>query len=248
MTSEALPTAAEAVLTFLESVGRRSEAELYLKLFRELPPQSFALVVVDSPVLSRAVGSVLEQLRFLADLGLVAPIVVGAQSTERAEQLAAELGEWLPDVSLVSRLHAMDEPDLVVRLTEELRGDQVPVVWFRPAAGDGARARFARLGALARDLGSRKVVLVRQRGSIRLRHERGAHPFSDPGALREDGQISVLNLRTDLHPLLAANQLTPTDARLLEQIATLLDEGRDPTPLTVSVTSPFTLLRELFTV
>lgn len=248
MTSEALPTAAEAVLTFLESVGRRSEAELYLKLFREQPPQSFALVVADAQVLSRAVGGVLEQLRFLADLGLVAPIVVGAQSTERAEQLAAELGEWLPDVSLESRLHAMDEPDLVARLTEELRGDQVPVVWFRPVAGEPARARFARLGTLARDLGSRKVVLVRQRGSIRLRDERGAHPFSDPGALREDGQISVLNLRTDLDPLLLANQLAPTDARLLELIGALLDEGREGTPPTVSVTSPFTLLRELFTV
>jgi len=248
MTSEALPTAAEAVLTFLESVGRRSEAELYLKLFRELPPQSFALVVADAQVLSRAVGGMLEQLRFLADLGLVAPIVVGAVSTDRAEQLAVELGEWLPDVSLASRLHAIDEPDLVARLTEELRGDQVPVVWFRPVAGEPPRARFARLGALARDLGSRKVVLVRERGSIRLRNERGAHPYSDPGALREDGQISVLNLRTDLDPLLAAGQLRQTDARLLELIATLLDEGREATARTVSVTSPFTLLRELFTV
>jgi len=248
MTCDALPTAAEAVLTFLESVGRRSEAELYLKLFRELPPQSFALVVADGQVLRRAVGGMLEQLRFLADLGLVAPIVVGAVNTDRAEQLAVELGEWLPDVSLTSRLHAMDEPDLVARLTEELQGDQVPVVWFRPVAGEPPRARFARLGVLARDLGSRKVVLVREGGSIRLRNERGPHPYSDPGALREDGQISVLNLRTDLEPLLAAGQLRQADARLLELIATLLDEGMEASARTVSVTSPFTLLRELFTV
>ena len=38
------PDAAGVVLTFLESVGRRSEAELYLKLFRELPKESFAII------------------------------------------------------------------------------------------------------------------------------------------------------------------------------------------------------------
>ena len=36
--------AAEAVLTFLESVGRRSEAEFYLRLFLKLPPESFGII------------------------------------------------------------------------------------------------------------------------------------------------------------------------------------------------------------
>ncbi|MBN2191882.1 MAG: hypothetical protein JW751_03630 [Polyangiaceae bacterium] len=248
MTSEALPTAAETVLTFLESVGRRSEAELYLKLFRELPPQSFALVSADAPVVSRAVGGMLEQLRFLADLGLVAPIVVGAISSERAERLANELAEWLPAVSLIPRLHSIDDADLTARLTEELRSDEIPIVWFRPRAGEPPRARFSRLGGIARNLGSRKVVILRERGSVRVRDERGVHPFSDPGALRENGQISVLNLRTDLEPLRAANQLGQPDAKLLDLIAALLEEAREGTTRTVSVTSPFTLLRELFTV
>ena len=35
---------ADVVLTFLESVGRRAEAELYLRLFRQLPKESFALI------------------------------------------------------------------------------------------------------------------------------------------------------------------------------------------------------------
>lgn len=249
MTPAALPTAAEAVLTFLESVGRRSEAELYLKLFRELPPQSFALISADGPVLRHAGGGMLEQLRFLADLGLVAPIVVGAIGAERAEREAAALAEWLPDVALATRIHAIDEPSLVPQLTEELRQDQVPIVWFRPVAGEPPRTRFARLGTVARSLGSRKVVILRERGSIRLRDEQGTHPFSDPGALREDGQISVLNLRTDFEPLRRAGQLRQPDVKLLDLVVSLLDQTRDAvTAPTVSVTSPFTLLRELFTV
>jgi hypothetical protein len=120
-------------------------------------------------------------------------------------------------------------------------------VWFRPVAGEPPRARFARLGVLARDLGSRKVVWVREGGSIRLRNERGPHPYSDPGALREDGQISVLNLRTDLEPLLAeANSARPTRGPGAHRHPAR--RGVEASARTVSVTSPFTLLRELFTV
>src|SRR5215813_14046471 len=59
------PDAAGVVLTFLESVGRRSEAEFYLKLFRELPKESFAIIAAEAAVLRYAAGSLVEQLRFL---------------------------------------------------------------------------------------------------------------------------------------------------------------------------------------
>ena len=57
-------------MTFLESVGRRSESELYLRLFRELPKESFAIIAVESAVVRYAAGSLVEQLRFLRELGL----------------------------------------------------------------------------------------------------------------------------------------------------------------------------------
>ena len=54
MTSDTpLPATAEAVLTFLESVGRRSEAEFYLRLFRKIPKESFAIVAAEAPVVRR---------------------------------------------------------------------------------------------------------------------------------------------------------------------------------------------------
>jgi len=68
---------ADVVLTFLESVGRRAEAELYLRLFRQLSKESFALIAPGAQVLRDGTGALVEQIRFLADLDLFAPIVLG---------------------------------------------------------------------------------------------------------------------------------------------------------------------------
>ncbi len=56
------------VLTFLESVGKRQDAELYVKLFREVPKPSFALVAIDSEILNDAMGLLVDGLQFLSRL------------------------------------------------------------------------------------------------------------------------------------------------------------------------------------
>jgi len=90
-----LPATVEAVLTFLDSVGRRSEAELYLRLFREVPRESFAIIALESASVSTQGASLAEQLRFLANLGLYAPIVIGIAEPASA-RAAADRGrlEW----------------------------------------------------------------------------------------------------------------------------------------------------------
>ena len=76
------------MLTFLESVGRRSEAEFYLRMFHQLPKESFAIIVPGGPVVRYALGSIVEQLRFLADLGLYATVVLGLFDPEQGGEAA----------------------------------------------------------------------------------------------------------------------------------------------------------------
>jgi hypothetical protein len=245
LTSEIpLPQTAEAVLTFLESVGRRSEAELYLKLFRRLPKPSFALVAADYLVVRHALGSLVEHIEFLAQLGLAAPVSVGLFNPDSAERGARKLGEALPAKGIAVRSHDIDEPGLAAKLTHELSSGEWPVLKFSPRPGAHPRERFAELGRVARALSSRKVVVLRQRGPIVLREDSIAAPA---GVVDDAGLLSVLNLRTDLETLLESNLLRQDDAKLAELAQVLLTEAGDPR-LTVSVTSPLTLLRELFTV
>jgi acetylglutamate kinase len=246
-----LSVAAEAVLTFLESVGRRSEAELYLRLFREAPKESFAIVATDAPVIRHALGSLLEHLRFLADLGLVSPVVVGASSPDTSLRGASQLASQLPRVGLGSSLHEMTARGLSEVVRNELVAERVPLLWFVPERSGGARERYAKLGELAGELKTRKVVVLRQRGSLALRDD--LLQEERLGLLGLGGDLSVINLRNDREILLERRLLRNDDARLLECLRALLESAVDPASnlwdsLTVSVTSPLNLLRELFTV
>jgi acetylglutamate kinase len=226
------------VLTFLESVGRRSEAELYLKLFRELPKESFAIIAAEAAVLRYAVGSLVEQLRFLHELGLVAPVVVGLFDGVSPDRAAARLAKRSLDMGAV--LIEASEPDLAARVAQELRDENLPIVYFSAPSALTPAQRFERIGQLSGQLGTRKLVLLRRKGALR-RLARSSHAAAIERAL------SVINLRTDLASLREPRAVGVEDSELLERIAGWLDRP-DCASAVASVTSPLSLLRELFTV
>ncbi|HVR20048.1 MAG TPA: hypothetical protein VMS65_10140, partial [Polyangiaceae bacterium] len=242
------PTPADVVLTFLESLGRRSEAELYLKLFRKLPKESFAIIAPGPQVVRYGLGSLVEQLRFLADLDLFAPVVLGLFDPAPAVASAERMVKRLGTAGIVPLPHSMNEPDLADRLRDELRRERIPVVHFMPEdATNGLERRIERLGDLARALDTRKLVLLRRRGGLGLRGE-GPLELAPGHALPSlGGWISVVNLRTDRGALVASKRFPKRDGELLDCAGRLIDRVA-PSPLLVSVASPLNLMRELFTV
>jgi hypothetical protein len=239
-----LPATAEAVLTFLDSVGRRSEAELYLRLFRQIPKASFAIIGAEGPVVRQALGSLLEQLEFLSQLGLSAPVVVGLREPKSAALGAEQLAHRLPSVGLT--------PELVrdfsgPRIQELLLSGVVPILHFDPAAGQSQLDRSQILGTLARELGTRRVVLLRREGGLGPRGDEPLILEAGHSVARHSDGISVVDLRRDLSALVAARALPKSEEDLLRQCQALLGAA-DSRSLTVSVTSPLNLLRELFTV
>jgi hypothetical protein len=241
------PSPADAVLMFVESVGRRSEAELYLKLFRQLPKESFAVIAPGTQVLLRALGSLVEQLRFLHDLGLAAPVVLGLFDPATPLGGAERLAKRLPSVGLEPSLHDAGEVDLAERLREELRSEKVPVVQFPAEESVSIDERFSRVGEITRALGTRKLVLVRRQGGLGPKGERSIDLGSGHILAAHAGGISVVNLRNDRDALVQSRRLRKDDAELFEQISRLLSSP-DASGLVVSVASPLNLLKELFTV
>jgi hypothetical protein len=234
--------AAEAVLTFLESVGRRSEAEFYLRMFHGLPKESFAVIVPGGPVVRSALGSIVEQLRFLADLGLYATVVLGLFDPDTGATSSERLVKRLPAAGLSPTPHEMSEPALVQTLRDELRRERIPVLHFRKTEGDTLDQRLLQLGELSRHLGTRKLALLRRRGGFRpLAAKRGDAQLSVA-----EGRISIINLTTDKDRI-APGTLSKRDTELLAASDRLL-ELAEPAPLLISITSPLNLLKELFTV
>jgi hypothetical protein len=226
------------VLTFLESVGRRSEAELYLRLFHKLPKESFAVIAPGGPVVRHGVGAFVEQLRFLGDLDLFAPVVLGLFNPEGAAAGAERLAKRLPIVGLEATQHEMGEDNLAELVREELRKERVPVLHFRVEEGVTYQARLLALANLSRALDTRKIVMLRRRGGLAARPNQ---------SFVGGGRVSVINLRTDQEVFNSPRVLDKRERELLEAAASLI-QAIGSSSLLVSITSPLNLLKELFTV
>ncbi len=235
------------MLTFLESVGRRSEAEFYLRLFLKLPPESFGIIAPGATVVRYALGSLVEQLKFLADLGLYAPVVLGLYDPERGPNSAERLVKRLPASGMEACPHEMGEPGLAEKLRAELRADRLPVVHFKAIEGQTIDDRLNELGSLTKELDTRKFVLLRRRGG--LRPLRSGTLELEPGYYlpTDGGRISIINLRTDRAGIVAGKTLPKRDSELLAAAERLIELSQ-PTPVLASITSPLNLLKELFTV
>jgi acetylglutamate kinase len=242
-----MPPAAEAVLTFLQSVGRRSESELYLRLFQTLPKESFAVLALGAPVVRQSLPFLLEHLKFLAELGLYAPIVVGLLDPESAQSSTERLQKRLPAAGLETRAFDISQPGVFDAIRAELQRERFPIAYFKPVADETAVDRVCQLGQLASSLETRKLVLLRRRGALGPQREQRLELGPGHVLQTRQGGISIISLRTDRDALLAKRVLPKRDAQLLEYVNELLTRCARPS-LLVSVTSPLDLLRELFTV
>ncbi len=230
----------QLVLTFLESVGKRQEAEYYLRLFRDLPKESFAVIAAEPEILKTAPGMVVQPLRFLARLGLF-PVVVtglfaadeGASAKEFQERLTAE--GVRTSVTESSRSNWTDD----VRQALSTEGCTV----LRLADPDRRQANESLADLLSR-LGTRKLAILRPQGGLGPK-EAGRISLSETHHLvTSENGISVINLQSDQDGLARGNYLEPEELELLADIQNL--HQRHPQLLT-SVASPLNLLRELFT-
>ncbi|MBI4511081.1 MAG: hypothetical protein HY698_15720 [Deltaproteobacteria bacterium] len=222
----------DVVLKFLESVGRRSEAEFYLALFRSQEKERFATIAVDGTVARHALDAVVLDLRFLAALGLTPVVVLGLfepnDVLEHATRIRRRLEKQDVPAAVTPLTVGPEGPDSIV---STVQSGKLPIVPFGPGDGKSVDERFLRLGTLLASMKTRKLIFLHRRGGLRLR-----------GAL-----VPLVNLTTDYEELAASPELSKKQQLLLSQSRRLaLDLVSHK--LLIAVTSPLELLRELFTV
>ena len=217
---------AEAVLQFLASVGSNAEAEFYLRLFRARARESFATIAVDASCLEHDADGVAVDLRFLSELGLTPVVVLGLDTPAAASEHRSVLQELLDDSAVPNQPLDFDvAPAQVVAATE--RG-AIPLLVARD--GDD-QARLEQLARLLSALRSHKLIVLDPRGALDAHAQR----------------LSVVNLSADYRALIDAGGLDARALRLVQASKRLVFD-LVPHRLLVSVTSPLTLVHELFTV
>lgn len=222
---------ADVVLRFLESVGRRSEAEFYVSLFRAEPKEQFATISVDANVARHATEAVVLHLRFLAALGLVPVVTLGLFEPTDAPEHAARIRRRLERAGVPAQVLEAGAPaDLPGEVTRLARAGTLPIVTWAFSDGGTTEERFARLGALLAALKTHKLIFLHR-----------------PGGLRQGGAlVELVNLTTDYAELAASKELSRKERAILAQARRLVFE-LVPHKLLIAVVSPLNLLRELFT-
>lgn len=233
---------AEGVLHFLGSLGQRSEAELYLRLFRSLSRGHFALLVPTRGVIEEHSGMVAEQLGFLRHLGLYPSLLLGAVDSVDQEHFD-ELERALGEVDLKPCFYDVGEGDKAELAREpSLAPDTIRV--FRMS-----RPSDATLAQVTGEIAPRKVLFLRRAGG--LGPHQGPRVELGPGHFLPAGGsgICVINLRNDATALLEQDFFGDQDRLWLARSEMVLEGslGRD-LRATVTVASPLSILRELFTV
>jgi bifunctional N-acetylglutamate synthase/kinase len=224
--------AADVVLRFLEGVGRRSEAEFYLALFRAEAKERFAAIYVDANVARHALDAVVLELSFLASLGLSPVVVLGLVEPTDAVEHASRLRRRLERNEVAAKVVLEVEPEHRAAATATTcRGGVIPIVPFLVLDGESTDARFAALGQLLTALGTRKLIVLHR-----------------PGGLHVRGQlVPIVSLGTDDAALATSKDLSRKQQVFLAQARRLVLE-LVPHKLLVAIASPLDLLRELFTV
>jgi acetylglutamate kinase len=218
--------AAEAVLRFLAGVGPGSEAEFYLRLFRTRARESFAALVVDPDTWRENVESVALDLRLLSTLSLTPVVVLGFYQPARADEYARLLGEKLTGMQVTSRDFASGSTR--ESIAEAAERGAIPLLRLHE---QDEQARELELARILASLSTYKLIFLR-----------------NEGGLSTDGRpLSVVNLSDEFGELMALPEWSEDQKRLLSCSRRLVFELA-PHELHVTVTSPLSLLHELFTV
>jgi GNAT superfamily N-acetyltransferase len=224
---------AALILRFASSTGSPKDAEFYLSLFRAERPESFAIIALAEAVMRDAADAIIADLGFLARLGLVPVIQLGVIDPGDAERHARWIADRLrPDVRAQVATPG-EAGDLARAGVMPLipAGASYGAASLLRGSGDPRAvtdARFSALAELATALATRKIIFVGK--SSGLQPKNGPIP-------------SLVDVTSEYDALLQA--LPDDETELLRQTRRLIDAISHR--LTISVTSPLDLLRELFT-
>lgn len=226
----------DAIRLFLDSIGRSEEYEFYLKKFRSDRSACFALLVPDLESVEEAAEALVYSADFLLRLELAPALLL---SGPRAQAMHARLLEYglehqtlrLSGDAFAQTTNAVDggqpdapgERELAALMARAVRRREAAVIlWPEQTVGAAIHKLIDRV--------SPRVHLIRIRGALRSPEERPLLYFRRNVERPED--------------------LAPEDRSVAELGAWLLDRRRpeDGPRLHLSVTSPFNLMKEIFTV
>jgi acetylglutamate kinase len=211
-----------------EISGNEKDALIFLKNFRSIEPQKFALIHIDSVTFAEYGESIIYDLKVLQRLNLFPIVVVPDSIIDYIRVFYKESIDWndlMDDNKLKSGIISFDDLD-ERHVTKIISEKKIPFVVY------GKENIFDVMHNCLKKLESLKLIFLVSE-----------IPFWDK---QSNSPISIINLQNDYHRLIQEDCLTKFSLDFLNQIRDVLEKYRFLK--SVSITTPITLFKELFTI
>lgn len=216
----------DLVLRFMNSLGHKHDAEVYLKLFTSKNPESFAIIVIEDDVIKDDMDAIIFEIRYLMRLSLF-PVVVMQSGMEELERLEVENYFKKAKLAVGFLSNDLSETERQEFIHDRIKKKSLPVLHLNLK-----QDLFAELAQMAANLKTGKVIFLRRHGGI--------------VNVKTQELVSIVNLRFERESIKTSEAYVDEDKAFITKLDGLV--SRCNHKLYVSVVSPNALLRELFTV
>ncbi|MEM7184217.1 MAG: hypothetical protein AAF518_25180 [Spirochaetota bacterium] len=219
----------DILLRFFELSGNDTDSLVYLKKYQSVEAKEFALIYISPDILTEFAEAIFYVLKLLSNLELYPVLVMQKESLQYLELFYQILYDKI-------RLHQDDdfrleflENEKTNRVAQVLSDKKIPVL-----VAQGKREELVSfLQQHIHNLYTGKFIYFKQESGLFDKHT--------------NQKLSIINLMNDSQTLKQQSILSQPDQAILELCEQVLQVSNNRS-LTVSITSPLVLFKELFSV
>jgi acetylglutamate kinase len=222
---------ADQLQKFFEATGNEADSLIFLKSFRSIDPEKFLLIYVDTEVVLESFSTLFYDLKMLYSLGLFPVILTSQDSISYIDLFFKDVFNSAKDFKRNedARFEILPfSPGDVDKIKISVERKNIPFV-----AIESEEILFETVAEIVKNLLTSKFLILSLRGALRK------------NTTKE--KISIINIRSDYRALAEENCLVSEDKNLLDELKNIL-ENKITHTMNIAITSPVTLLKELFTV
>lgn len=221
----------EILQKFFEITGNEYDSLVFLKTFKSLAPESFALIYAPIDIIHESFDRLHHDLKLLHQMELFPVLLIGASSLSYINLFYKNIYNQMFQHALDKRFSA----EIIEYVSGYDRAIQyaalknrIPVLIFEDEADVNEV-----IPEIAKTLKTAKLIYL-----------------SDTGGIREEAskrKISIINLRSEISLLDEIHTLSEDNLKFLHYCKAVLEE-KISHKMTIAITSANSLLKELFTV
>lgn len=227
-----MKSSTEKLQKFFEMTGNEADSLIFLKSFRAIDPEKFLLIYAETEIVLESFSNFFYDLKILYSLELFPIILTGEDSISYIElffkNVFSDKKTSKKNKELRCDIIPFSTKNIKEKIKSTIKKKHIPFVVI-----DSDNNYLSIASLLAKNLLTSKFLILSSQGGLRYK--------------KTNEKISIINIRSDYRALVNDELLEDSQIALIEKLKDFL-ENQITHSMNIAITSPMTLLKELFTV